>query len=569
MRMPGHWFDELASGGGSPEALGFLVTAERNRRLILLAEVLDRVEERPGALAGLEAASTAWRLITETVGERPMAVEELLLSPQVGCWAAHLLRRLHGSADGPPLWVDAGYLLAVCLTARALAGLDADLRVPVRDGAVALPTLGLVRLQPAGSGPRFTMATARLRGARLSLTQVGGHAATVTVAPLSERETPGWLPLRRLGPTTWLDDVDPYRDLAEPIAPTRLAEPEVRAWRRLYERAATIPRPAPPAPGRLRVADIRRIVPWTGASPRPRAGVLSATTGDAFGSMVVSRPPDGLALAEAMVHEFQHSKLGALLHLFPLLDDDRAEIHYAPWRPDPRHLTGLLHGAYAFVGVAGFWRDRMSEPSVVRADIAAFQFALHRAQTGKAVRGLRASNRLTPAGRRLVDGLAGTLRGWRDEPVAPAIVARAAAATVSHAVEWRLRHLRCPDEETAALAAGSRSGAYAARIAAEPAPWADDRLDLYRDPPRTPATPDELLAAGDPLAATAGYADRLRHAPDDPHALAGWLLATTTLHPHRRRLLRRPERFRAALTATGSTPGTPEMDDVADWLCAP
>ncbi|MFC8694308.1 aKG-HExxH-type peptide beta-hydroxylase [Streptomyces parvus] len=36
-----------------------------------------------------------------------------------------------------------------------------------------------------------------------------------------------------------------------------------------------------------------------------------------------------------------------------MLDDDRTEEHHAPWRPDPRRLPGLLHGAYAFVGVAG------------------------------------------------------------------------------------------------------------------------------------------------------------------------------------------------------------------------
>ncbi|MDT0321699.1 HEXXH motif domain-containing protein [Streptomyces millisiae] len=560
MRMPGHWFDELASGGGSPEAVGFLVSAERNRRLILLAEVLDRVEEHSGALAGPDSVAAAWQLISEAARHRPPAVEELLCSPQTGSWAAHLLRRLHGSAGGPPLWVDVGHLHAVCLAACALAGLDADVTVPVRDGAVVLPTLGLARLEKPGSGIEYDTATARLRGAELTLAQTTGRAVTVT--PLSERETADWFPLRRLGPTTWLDDVDPYRDLAEPVPPERLEDAEVEVWRQLFKEAATIPRPGPSGPGRLRGTDIRRIVPWAGTSGEPRSGVVSATTGDAFGSMVVSRPATGLALAEAMVHEFQHSKLSALLHLFPLLDDDRAEIHYAPWRPDPRHLTGLLHGAYAFVGVAGFWRDRMAEPSVADRDVAAFQFALLRVQTGRVVRTLRASDRLTPTGRRLVDGLAGTLRGWRREPVPPTIAARAAAAAISHAVEWRLRN------QTRLATEPAGSGTPPVDRPVSPDVWADDRLRLYREPPTRPVTPDELLAAGLPSAAEHGYAATLRATPDDPHALAGWLLATATLHPHRRRLLRRPERLSAALASTGTTPGTPAMATLADRLCA-
>ena len=45
----------------------------------------------------------------------------------------------------------------------------------------------------------------------------------------------------------------------------------------------------------------------------------------ACGAMVIARTSSPLALAETLVHEFQHSKLAALLHLFPLADDDRVE----------------------------------------------------------------------------------------------------------------------------------------------------------------------------------------------------------------------------------------------------
>ncbi|RSS79442.1 hypothetical protein EF918_17375 [Streptomyces sp. WAC06614] len=300
--------------------------------------------------------------------------------------------------------------------------------------------------------------------------------------------------------------------------------------------------------------------------------------------MVVSRPPDALALAEAMVHEFQHSKLGALLHLFPLLQDDGAEIHYAPWRPDPRHTTGLLHGAYAFTGVTGFWRDRLAEAeagggadpgtgadSGADAASAGFHFALRRLQTRLVVRTLLTRGELTPVGTRLLHGLAATLDGWLREPVAPATAARARAAAVSHQVEWRLRNLRCDEPERAALLAAYRAGdaappagAHRPVLAGKPGPWSDPRARLYRDPPRTPAGADAQLVAGDPGTARALYAETLRRSPADAHALSGWLLAQAALDPAHRRLLRRPERL-AALA-----PGTPEeLREAAAWLAVP
>lgn len=145
MRMPGHWFDELAEGGGSAEAVGFLVEGERARRLVLLRELLDRLEERP-ALLGPADLGAIWRTVEQAEARNPGCVEELLLSPQVGSWLAHMLRRLHGTSAGPPLWVDAGHLAGVAVVAALRAGTAADLAVPAREGAVALPTLGLARL---------------------------------------------------------------------------------------------------------------------------------------------------------------------------------------------------------------------------------------------------------------------------------------------------------------------------------------------------------------------------------------------------------------------------------------
>ncbi|NEB20733.1 aKG-HExxH-type peptide beta-hydroxylase, partial [Streptomyces coelicoflavus] len=236
-----------------------------------------------------------------------------------------------------------------------------------------------------------------------------------------------WLPLRTLTHTTPtgtvaipLDDLDPYRDLDDPVAPARLAAGEAAQWQRVFDDAVAILAGAGTGqgPGRLDPAAVRAVVPYGRTAltpPAPPTVAVSASSGDSFGAMVISRPGSALALAETLVHEFQHSKLAALLHLFPLLDDDREERYYAPWRADPRHLTGLLHGAYAFTGVAGFWHDRLTDPA--HSEAAAYHFALRRLQCRLVVRTLLTSARLTAPGRRLVEGLARTLDGWLRVPV--------------------------------------------------------------------------------------------------------------------------------------------------------
>ncbi|MFF9687498.1 HEXXH motif domain-containing protein [Streptomyces sp. NPDC014623] len=578
IRMPGALFDEIAAGGGSPEAVAFLARGERSRRLLLLRELLGLFDADPGILGPLDA-HTVWPALETAASRAPEPVEALLLSPQVGSWLAHTLRRLHGTASGPPLWADAGQLAGVAATAAVHAGTDAELLLPARGRAVSLPTLGMILL-PGPDDDEFRAVQASVSGGTLTVRT--GHGPDTAVRPLTEPESAHWLPVHTLdaGPgahTVQLDDLDPYRDLDEPIAPGRLGPGELRAWRRLFGEAVAILRGGGTGPGSLRPEEISRIVPWHAEGSAPGLPVpaegLSASTGDAFASMVIARPPDGLALAETLVHEFQHSKLGALLHLFPLLDDDRSERHYAPWRADPRHLPGLLHGAYAFVGVTGFWRERINDPEADPAGRAPFLFALRRLQTRMVLRTLATRARLTGPGLRFVTRLSETVDGWLREPLGPGTVARARAAAAGHRVEWRLRHLRCTEDDRDTLVKALRSGAAPAPggdplIAPGPggAYWQDDRIRLHQLRGSTadrPRTADELLVSGDPEAARAAYTAQLSGpGPLDPHALAGWLLAHAALHPRDRRLLARPERFAALLEA--SPPET--WTRTARWL---
>ncbi|MEU6030729.1 HEXXH motif domain-containing protein [Streptomyces tauricus] len=593
LRMPDRLFAEFAVGGGSAEALAFLERGERARRLLLLRTLLAGID---GISTPLNPPAEAWRTLKEAAGRAPEQVEQLLLAPATGGWLAHMLRRLHGTAVGPPLWVEAGHLSALAVAAALRARTEAELLVPLTDGALNLPGLGLVRLPAAEPGP--TVGRARTRAGELTLTgtESDGRAdsvrcrpATVPVRvldapPPSTAAAEGvstpvrapapaeahWIPLRTLTHVTAsgsvsipLDDLDPYRDLDEPIPPARLDADEASAWQELFDDAVGIL--ANPdgghGPGRLDPAVIRSVVPWgrTSTMPPVRPGVRgSASSGDAFGAMNISRPATAPVLAEILVHEFQHSKLAALLHLFPLVEDDREERYYAPWRPDPRHLTGLLHGVYAFTGVSGFWRDRMADAEhEEQAAVAAYHFALRRTQTRLVVRTLQLSGRLTAPGRRIVTGLARTLDGWLREPVDPAARARARTAAMLHRTEWRLRNVVPPREGSPPEAPSPEggeaqeggaawrrgSGAETSRFRTDRDPWPDLRTHAFAARPRVPLTADEHLAAGDPAAAMAAYAQALALDPADPHVLAGWIVARAALEPGRsgRRMLARPE----------------------------
>ncbi|MEV6508183.1 HEXXH motif-containing putative peptide modification protein [Streptomyces sp. NPDC051642] len=553
LRMPRHLFEELAVGGGSPEAFAFLARSERARRLLLLRTLLAHLDALP---TPLDPPAKAWRTLKIAADRAPVQVERLLVAPQTGGWLAHLLRRVHDTAAGPVLWAEVGYLSALAVVAALHASTTADLRVPLLDGALILPGLGLARLLGAPHG--LSVGRARAADGELALTSevtdapsLVLHRPTAVLVPAGDEESdtnPHWTPLRTLtlaGPSGTvavpLDDLDPYRDLDDPIAPARLDAEEAVEWQRLFREAVgMVTAWGPHSPGRLDPTEIRAVVPWGRTSVLPTAPPtvrLSASSGDSYAAMVIARPAGALALAETLVHEFQHSKLAALLHLFPLLDDDREERYYAPWRSDPRHLTGLLHGAYAFTGVAGFWRDRMAEAcrSEAAEEVAGYHFALRRTQSRLVVRTLLVSGRLTVQGRALVTGLARTLDGWLREPVPPAAVARARTAAALHRTEWRLRNVvpspGPPTTPDALVFRGDRVS------------WPDDRTYAFTAPPAAPRTADEHLAAGNPAAALTRYTDALAADPAEPHALAGWIVARAALDPGRasRRMLARPE----------------------------
>ncbi|MFF3347295.1 HEXXH motif domain-containing protein [Streptomyces sp. NPDC002779] len=583
-RLPSTALDELSCGEGGPATVGLLLAAERSRRLLLLRMLDDATGIGP-----------AWELLSAAQRRAPEVVDELLMYPQTGMWLATALRRLRGSAPeaGPPLRVVLGHAAALAAVAALRAELDFSIEVPMRHGRVPLPTLGCAELPAAEP---WTTATVRARAGRAVVAAPG---AEVAVPAPPDTPAPGWHPLRRLtvGPAHHrlvlaLDDIDPYRTYPRPTEPRPLPEETAEQWRRVLERAwAVLLEEQPRAAEAMR----RGLLSLTPGPARERFRPRSVTAGDAFGGIESSEPDDAVQLAVTLIHEFQHTKLGGLLHLTPLLTEETAEapeLWYAPWRDDPRPLDGLLQGIYAFVGIARFWRTHRLA-SGAATPMAHFEFALWRAHVTTALRQVHRNPRLTPLGAQLLDRLYALCTRWLDEPVPDSPLALARVCAADHATRWRAHHLRPPrravEEATRAWLSGApappRSLAATPEVATDAsARWLDTLAVLTRhrlsgeDPEKAAATvtgalrADALLAAGEAPAAREAYTAHLLADPDHPTAWSGLSQALTLMGaaPTAAHFLRHhPERARAVHRAVTAATGTPpDPVALAAWLAS-
>jgi HEXXH motif-containing protein len=444
-RIPADQLAELCSGGGDVATMRTLWAGQRSRRLILFNTLQESLND-PADMGPLPPAEVAWSALVQ-------APDALLLHPQVGSWAAYTLRRKRGKATSKePFWVDAGVLHTLAVVAAARAGLTWRASVPVRDGKVMLPTLGMALFDDA------SVVEAACSDGQIRLRH-GERSVVVPADPT--READGWWPLRRLhmggDPTlsVFLDDIDPFRELADPVAPDRLDDAAVARWAELVDRAWQILCREHRETAQALAQGVVSLVPL----PADDLGTTrSASTGEAFGSVMVSPPRDEVDLAVSLVHEFQHIKLGGLLHFLQLTDGHGEPIYHAPWRDDPRPLSGLVQGVYAFYGIADFWRVRGRGATGAYGRIADFEYAYAGGQVREALETLTAADGLTDVGRSLVTELAAQVLGWDADPVDPVATASAAVVCRSHLAEWRLRHIQPDAGQVEALVSAWRTG---------------------------------------------------------------------------------------------------------------
>jgi HEXXH motif-containing protein len=163
----------------------------------------------------------------------------------------------------------------------------------------------------------------------------------------------------------------------------------------------------------------------------------SATSQEAFGAAAMTEPSTPADLATSLVHEWQHSKLCALIAGTPLSIGDGDDRYFAPWRPDSRPLSGLLHGSFAFLAVCELWAALRAEPGLDV--IAEQQFATRREQLVPALRALAASRRLTDAGQVLVTAMRTHHERLLAEPVSAGATRSARKALRDNYEVW-LRH---------------------------------------------------------------------------------------------------------------------------------
>jgi HEXXH motif-containing protein len=87
---------------------------------------------------------------------------------------------------------------------------------------------------------------------------------------------------------------------------------------------------------------------------------LSASYQEAIGAVYLSLHPNPMTMAEALIHEFSHNKLHALLEQGPLLENAWEPLYPSPLRPDPRPLHGVLLAVHAFLPVARLYEQLLA-----------------------------------------------------------------------------------------------------------------------------------------------------------------------------------------------------------------
>jgi HEXXH motif-containing protein len=463
--LPEATFRALAEGADRPDTIRLLRDAQLSKHQMLLYAIASAAS---GADPGPTAFRAGYDLLARMQATEPAAGHWLFSLPHLGGWAHDCLIHLEqGTA------ADFGHFACLAAAAAVRTGTPFELDVPVRDGRVRLPGLGSVHADDQRAWIRLRcdgdvlIAGDHLVGDWRLLVPDDGSAAAM----------PRWsgTPLIRVAADglAWnvlLETGDRYLDRYTLPMSTRLSADELRGWRHRTQSAWAV------LVGHHRwaakpIADgISAMVPLT---PRSDTDMVSVTTPAAFGAFATSWPPDPVTMAETLVHEFQHVKLGGLIDLVPLTRPGGEKV-YAAWRQDPRPPGGLLQGVYAHLGIARFWHEQRhaeTDPDdILRAQVL---FARWRATIDRTAETLLRTGSLTSAGVRFVGMLRAQGQDLDTEPVPGDAADIAREVALDHRLTWQVRHLAIDAADVARLAAAYRRGA-AAQDQAEPRTWIEE-----------------------------------------------------------------------------------------------
>lgn len=550
--LPREVFSALTSGDGIPAIVRHLREVQRSKHLMLLAAVARDVEGTDSGSPEAAAFRAGYRLLAAVQQASPETFAWLFELPHIGGWAHDCLAR-----QDRGMRPDLGYLAAAAAAAAVRAGVRFELELPVTEGRVLLPGLGY--FDGAGQDPWVLL---RSDGERLT---VGALAAVPCAALVTDDGSGEGEPVPRWHGTyavhasaegfiwqTLIETADRTLDRFMLPMYTTVTAAEVTEWRRCLQSAwQLLSRHHEWAAGQI-AAGVSTVIPLLARSDTE---LESATAPATFGAIATSWPPDPVSMAETLIHESEHLKLGGLLDMVSLVkpSDDRV---YAPWRPDPRPASGLLQGIYAHLAVARFWNTQRhveAEPdSILHAQVV---FERWRRMIGPTATALLRSGCLTPEGRQFVTML--REQGQRLEAEAVPAEAQAIARDVAldHWFTWQLRHAGIDASEVADLAvAYGRGDPLAGRALPEIRIEEDSRkvpltarsrfLTMrYHQPRRYRevnvaempglSEADIFLATGQADAAVRAYREEISAAPEPrPDAWTGLALATHQLATH-------------------------------------
>lgn len=396
--LPTGAFDAFAAGAGTAEGAHALRAMQLSQTRVLIAGMPLSVSRSDLGTA----ASLGRDLLMEIDSRHPAETTEVLSHPFVQRWAIRCLR----PDDAADHERDRAHIAGVAAAIAWRAGLKMRLPLPVRAGLAQLPGVGASRVRSEGP-----TAIVSLEGA--------------------DRPSGEWLKNRRLTASSLpvaVEDLDPYRTERDgPPAHHRLSTSEWDVWRTALTHAATDLAQLVPDYAAVMRAGLRAVVPLrTGEMGHddPGHGAQHAFGGVGVGVGVGVRVCVGRAkaavgsvvtdLAPALLCEFQHTKLAALLDAYEFFAPAKSSSVTVPWRPAPLPVKHVLHALYTRVALAELWRARSASPpphpaTPRRALDATAVFRQYLNWADITVDALAAEGALAPDGIRFAAGLRGTI----------------------------------------------------------------------------------------------------------------------------------------------------------------
>lgn len=558
-RLPRPSYDAVCAGAPDRAALEVVSAGQLSKHLMLLRLVLDLL---PGAVTRGGPVADALALLELVRDRHRSAFESVIAYPYVGAGLIRCMRQAKAGQGPGPVTL---FLAAVAASAAVRAGEDFVLDGIPLAGPVHLPTLGTAQVDPESTVASFSRDGDRVRLAGVSLPwDLGQDGARWSgIRSLSSKMGGDW-PV--------LDDLAPDRAVGDMPAAPRLPADRFAEWHDVF--AAAVQRLHDGHPERAAQVGrvLRTLTPLR--AERPGQG-RSASAWQAYGAVAATLPGDPAGFAATLIHETQHSILNGLLDLFDLYDAEDQSLHYSPWRADARPLRGVLHGAYAFVGVVDFW----ARESGRRAE---FELARTSLQLRRALETLDGSPALTADGQHLVSQMTRHLDRVETGGLPDRIAHLAGLANEDHRLSWRLR-IVVPDRGLVEELARAWRGGHAATSLVD-----DDRHSTSAET----FVPNERIrrlsrlaqpAGGEPLpmpaedaflvdreyaAARRGYAEAVRTGAGDLAAWTGLALAGShSPGPAAELWRRRPELVRALFgELRGELRGDTGPVELAEWL---